>query len=178
MRTKRKIQRSRSQQKSLPKDLFALGAWKHSNQNYRRRDRSQRRVVLQEHTLAMMLESITIDMELTSGNSGQQKHWYESHKQRRRIEDILKEIHRKREVPYMTKVALNIVRLYSGRQREWDCDNLLRGNSKQLIDSMVSVGFFLDDSTKYITQVVGSQERSKVSGIRIEIHSKPAAFEY
>ena len=126
----------------------------------------------------MMLESITIDMELTSGNDGQQKHWYESHKQRRKIEDILNAENRKRNIPYMTPVALHIVRIYSGRQREWDCDNLLRGNSKQLIDSMVSAGFFLDDSTKYITQVVGSQERSEVSGVRIEIHSKPAAFEY
>jgi hypothetical protein len=74
----------------------------------------------------------------------------------------------------MTKVALNIVRLYSGRQRAWDADSILRGNSKQLIDAMVSAGWFLDD---YISQVVGSQEKGEVRGVRIEIHSKPAAFE-
>lgn len=125
----------------------------------------------------MMLEQITIDIELTNGNSGQQKAWYESHKQRRRIEDILVAEHRKRNCPYMTKVALNIVRLYSGRQRAWDADSILRGNSKQLIDAMVSAGWFLDDSTKYISQVVGSQEKGEVRGVRIEIHSKPAAFE-
>ena len=124
----------------------------------------------------MMLESVTIEMELSNGNNGQQKHWYESHKQRCQIEDFLKFTNRKRNCPYMTPVSLHIIRLYSGRQRAWDADSILRGNSKQLIDAMVAAGWFLDDSSKHITQVVGGQERGDIRGVRIEIHSHPATF--
>ena len=126
----------------------------------------------------MLLETVIIELPLTNNNSGQGRAWYQSHKERLAFEQAFAMREGGKSLPYLQPVSLHVVRCYTGRGRAWDADNLLRGNSKQLIDAMVSAGWFLDDNTKHIEQVVGSQEKvdRERDCIRVEIHSKQARF--
>ena len=126
----------------------------------------------------MKINEIYLKINLTNRNQGQGKHWYQTHKDRLAIEQYLQQHVKKPTAPYMQQVAIHCVRLYGGRCRAWDSDSVLRGNFKQILDAMVSHGFFLDDRMKYIMQCVGSQEKVHPSetGVRIEIHDQPARF--
>ena len=43
----------------------------------------------------------------------------------------------------------------------WDADSVLRGNAKELIDSLTALGWFHDDSPKWIVAVDGRQDASR-----------------
>ncbi len=63
--------------------------------------------------------------------------------------------------PFKFPVKLTLTRILGPNQRLWDADSVLRGNAKQLVDSLVAVGWFHDDSMKYITQVIGAQDATQ-----------------
>ena len=102
----------------------------------------------------------TIKLNLTNGNDGQGRAWYKSAATRKAIEQQLKVQDLKRD-PFEFPVKLTLTRILGPNQRLWDADSVLRGNAKQLIDSLVAVGWFHDDSMKYITQVIGAQDATQ-----------------
>ncbi len=63
--------------------------------------------------------------------------------------------------PFDFPVKITLTRILGPNQRLWDADSVLRGNAKQLIDSLVAVGWFHDDSMKYIVQVIGAQDATQ-----------------
>lgn len=63
--------------------------------------------------------------------------------------------------PFEFPVKVTLTRILGPNQRLWDADSVLRGNAKQLIDSLVAIGWFYDDSMKYIVQVVGDQDATQ-----------------
>lgn len=97
----------------------------------------------------MVLIDVLLPFELTNGNSGQSKHWAQAHRQRKRFREALGLILRRR-VPFNSPVILEITRKLGPGQRMWDEDSIGRGNAKQLIDTLVSRGWFHDDSAKWI----------------------------
>ena len=102
----------------------------------------------------------TIKLNLTNGNDGQGRAWYKTASTRKAIEQQLKVQDLKRD-PFDFPVKITLTRILGPNQRLWDADSVLRGNAKQLIDSLVAVGWFHDDSMKYITQVVGAQDATQ-----------------
>lgn len=102
----------------------------------------------------------TIKLNLTNGNDGQGRAWYKTASTRKAIEQQLR-VQKLERNPFEFPVKLKLTRLLGPRQKLFDADNVLRGNSKQLIDSLVAVGWFHDDSMKYITQVTGAQDATQ-----------------
>jgi hypothetical protein len=93
-----------------------------------------------------------LQIELTNGNDGRGGKWCSSAKMRKKIESMLIATGHRRE-PFDGPVSLLITRVMAARQRAWDADSWQRGNLKELIDALVVVGWFVDDSPKYITEV-------------------------
>jgi Holliday junction resolvase RusA-like endonuclease len=62
---------------------------------------------------------------------------------------------------------VTIIRLYSGREREWDYGNLV-GGCKPVLDAMKAAGLIVDDSPKWSEQIY-KQERGAESGLRVEV---------
>lgn len=102
----------------------------------------------------------TIKLNLTNGNDGQGRAWYRTASTRKAIEQQLKVQDLKRD-PFDFPVKITLTRILGPNQRLWDADSVLRGNAKQLIDSLVAVGWFHDDSMKYIVQVIGAQDATQ-----------------
>lgn len=104
--------------------------------------------------------TISLPIELTNGNDGRGGRWFSSAKVRKKIEAELRELDLVRS-PFAIPVTVHIKRILGAGQRLWDADSILRGNSKELIDALVAVGWFVDDGPKYITEVTGSQDATQ-----------------
>lgn len=107
---------------------------------------------------------------LTNGNTGRGWHWGSKHKERKAMESFLREYFGGQRVPFGFPVSLVVTRVLGKNQRLWDSDSVLRGNWKELQDSLVAVGFFHDDSPKWISNVIGRQDATmRESGPAINI---------
>jgi hypothetical protein len=131
--------------------------------------------------------TIKVNAKLKNANNGQTKHWSGSHKERRLFQDTLAsaEVVTKNGVEPLSsflttrhwdagdKAGLVVYRVLGKRERLWDSDSVLRGNYKQLQDSLVEVGLFEDDNPDYIEWVLGLQDKSRRdegSCVEIEIY--------
>jgi len=57
-------------------------------------------------------------------------------------------------------------------QRKWDTSSIGRGNWKEIEDSLVALGWFVDDSPKYITETrfrQDSGQRDRGPSVRVRI---------
>jgi hypothetical protein len=108
---------------------------------------------------SLRLFAVTLDIELTNGNEGRSKHWFKSAKIRDQFERLLRAKKLTPERPFPFPVVLRITRLLGKGQRLWDFDSCGRGNSKELIDSMVACGWFTDDSPKWVAGCVFDQRK-------------------
>lgn len=124
----------------------------------------------------------TIPYKLSNYNAGQQRAWQVAASERKRIEKCLRQ-HGYERKPFQRPVSVEIIRNLGPKQRFWDCDSILRGSAKQLIDSLVECGWFKDDSPEYIQQCVGRQTilvsddgKRKLASTTICIWSNPSTF--
>ena len=100
-------------------------------------------------------EVILLPVKLTNSNDGQGRGWFSSAKERKRLHRILIDFRRKKPFP---KCDVIITRILGKRERLWDSSNILRGNSKQLIDTLVELGWWKDDGPKFIRHCDGRQD--------------------
>lgn len=115
--------------------------------------------------------SVQIAYDMTNSNDGQGHAWYRTAALRKAIADQLARQGMHRE-PFEFPVRLRVTRILGPRQKLWDFDSILRGSYKQLQDSLVDAGWFYDDSPKYITEVLGRQDknnRSEGPAVLIEV---------
>lgn len=114
---------------------------------------------------------IFVPRQIKNGNTGQTRHWSQSHKERKAwVQAValatcveydehgnLTPI----ELPSLSEpIGLQVHRVFTGRQRAMDPDSILRGNVKQAIDSLVEAGLVEDDNAKCIQWVIGTQEKA------------------
>lgn len=69
-------------------------------------------------------------------------------------------------------VEINVVRVLGPRQKLWDSSSGLRGNWKEIEDSLVAIGWFADDSPQWIRRTTFDQvstDRANGPSIIIEI---------
>ena len=116
---------------------------------------------------------IIIDKELKNSNDGQSRHWGSSVRERKQwvesVESSWVQSINGTEYAFgdyycgaspLQKQGLLVTRHLGKGQRFWDPDSVLRGNAKQLIDTLVEKGVMRDDSTKYLEFVIGVQDDS------------------
>ena len=104
--------------------------------------------------------SVVLPIELTNSNGGRSQKWFNSAKIRKSFESSFRILGLARE-PFEGLVKLELTRILGKNQRLWDSDSGLRGNSKELIDALVAIGWFHDDSPKWIEQTVFLQDQSQ-----------------
>lgn len=119
------------------------------------------------------IESRLIPLDLTNSNDGQGRAWFSSAKERTRIEQILIDAGMRRKKPFKRQVRLRLTRILGPRQRLWDPTNFWRGNTKQLVDALVALNWFTDDSRKYIAEPVegfqDASQRDKGPAVLLEV---------
>jgi len=121
-----------------------------------------------------ILFDVWLPLELTNRNDGRGHSWHRTASERKKIERLLIAEGLQRS-PFETPVTVRITRILGKGQRLWDPDSGLRGNAKELIDSLVAAGWFHDDSAKWITEVRFFQcatDRELGPAVRIEIEAK------
>jgi len=113
--------------------------------------------------------TLRLPLELTNGNDGRTQKYFQSAKARKDFEAYLKAMgHTKR--PYGFPVRLVLTRILGKGQRAWDNDSGLRGNAKELLDSLTACGWWHDDSPRWITAVDFRQDSTqRASGPAIVI---------
>jgi len=135
------------------------------------------------------LFTVTVYHKLKNNNNGQTKHWSSSAAERKRWMKALDSADVETETglhfsvrefidevlcgePVQQRVGIQVERCLGPRERHWDADSILRGSAKQLIDSLVEVGFLTDDNTQHIVWAVGTQssERSEESHVRVTFY--------
>lgn len=114
------------------------------------------------------LHEALIPFELTNGNDGRGNKWYSTAKTRKNFERLLRMLGMARQ-PYDKKVSLRVVRVLGPRQKLWDTDSVGRGNSKELIDSLVEIGWFHDDSPRWLDVSFGQDASRRNEGPAIQL---------
>jgi len=119
-----------------------------------------------------LLLSVALPFELTNGNEGRTKTWYRPAQIRMRFEYQLKLLGLTRS-PFPQPVNVLVTRLLGKSQRLWDSSSIGRGNYKELEDALVAVGWFHNDSPKWIQNTHFQQKKSSDDkpAILIEVFS-------
>jgi len=113
----------------------------------------------------------TLPIELTNGNDGRGNKWFSSAKIRKDVEKQLRELGHERE-PFEFPVVVHVTRLLGPKQRLWDTSSIGRGNWKEIEDALVVLGWFSDDSPKYISETrffQNGENRTRGPAILVEI---------
>lgn len=108
----------------------------------------------------MEILRIQLPIELTNGNDGRGSKWFNSARLRKSLEIDLRNLGHIR-TPFDHPVSIHLIRVLGRRQSFWDADSGFRGNAKELIDALVSCGWFVDDGPKYIHSATFSQDASQ-----------------
>lgn len=138
-----------------------------------------------------LLFTIKIAGKLSNNNSGQTKHWSSAHKAKKKWMLALRHAtvtlpsegelefnyyefleHVLADEPIAQLVGIEIQRVLGPRERKYDPDSVLRGEAKQLVDSLVGTNLLTDDSCKHILWAVGTQAetRAKESHVLIRFY--------
>ena len=107
--------------------------------------------------LGYLIHSATLPIELTNSNDGRGYSFHRTNKRRNSIEGTLRILGHQR-TPFAFPVRLMITRILGKKQRLWDEDSILRGSAKELLDSLVAVGWLNDDGPEWVRKVIGNQE--------------------
>jgi hypothetical protein len=108
-----------------------------------------------------------LPIELKNANIGRGHSWHSTAASRKRI---AKALAGERRTPFEYPVAIRITRILGPNQRLWDADSVGRGNAKELIDSLVELGWFYDDGPRWVTHCDYRQDaQSRVSGPSVMI---------
>jgi hypothetical protein len=101
-----------------------------------------------------------LPFRLTNANVGRTKQFGASERERKSLEVRLRGAGLVRQ-PFSQPVTLRLTRILGMRERYWDSDSGLRGNSKELIDSLVACGWFHDDGMDWILETRFAQDKTQ-----------------
>ena len=125
-----------------------------------------------------------LPIELKNRNDGRGHKHYRSASDRKSFERILRLMGATRD-PFPAPVVVHLTRVLGKGQRLIDPDSILRGNAKEVLDSLVAVGWFADDSQAHIVstqgfQDAGHREHGPATFIEVydaaECHTLPSSF--
>lgn len=120
------------------------------------------------------LVRIIVGGEVSNRNYGQGHHWTKSNHAKKKMfamckqakyfrwsprqEDFLTASIKECSIPSRQAVNIIATRILGKGQRLWDADSILRGDFKQLMDSIVQLGILEDDGPKFVKNVLGQQD--------------------
>lgn len=107
-----------------------------------------------------LLYSAILPIALTNANDGRTTHFGASSQRRKKYLRLLATLGYKRQ-PFPFQVDVVVTRILGPNQRMMDSSSLLRGNWKEIEDSLVQLGWFHDDCTKHIRLTLATQDSSR-----------------
>lgn len=102
-----------------------------------------------------------LSIELKNSNDGRGHSFYRTNATRNNIARDLSILISRPDDTYEGPLNLVLTRILGKRQQLWDPDSVLRGTAKELIDSIVEMGFLLDDGPRQLGIVLGLQDASQ-----------------
>lgn len=108
----------------------------------------------------MTLLDIVIPVELTNGNDGRGSKWFSSAKVRKKMEAKFRHLGMTR-TPFQNPVRVTVIRILGRGQRKWDSSSVGRGNYKEIEDALTAIGWWHDDSPKWIENTEFQQDDSR-----------------
>lgn len=90
-----------------------------------------------------------LPIRLTNDNSGRSGTYYNTAAFRKECELQLRHWGLARK-PFSQQVEVTVIRVLGPREKQWDSSSILRGNYKEIEDSLVAIGWFYDDSPEWI----------------------------
>ena len=118
-----------------------------------------------------VLLDLTLPFTMTNGNDGRGSRWFKSSKVREQFEHDMLVLGLKR-TPFSRPVTVHATRILGPDDRLWDSSSIGRGNYKELEDSFVALGWFHNDSCRWIRETRFFQDATrKANGpaIRIQV---------
>ena len=91
--------------------------------------------------------SVVLPVEMNNRNDGQGHSQWRTVKDKKQIGLALNNLKRK---PFEHRVDIVLTRILGKRQQMVDPDSIGRGNAKQIVDTLTELGWWHDDSSKYI----------------------------
>lgn len=123
------------------------------------------------------LVKVVVNANVANRNDGQGRHWSTSSKAKKRLFESCRQAEFYRwcdelddwspsdlkscQIPSRQRVDILATRILKPKQRLWDPDSILRGEFKQLLDSLVQLRVIEDDGHKYVNFVVGDQDPNR-----------------
>lgn len=104
--------------------------------------------------------AIVLPITLSNRNDGQGHGHWRTGADRKSIEATLRVLLHVYDPSEMPPVAITITRLWGKGCKAFDEDSIGRGNSKQLIDSMVACGWLVNDCRPHVMQCDYRQRRA------------------
>ena len=104
-----------------------------------------------------LLLRVILPIELENGNKGRSGKWFSSAKLRKQYEATFRALKLTRQ-PFDEPVTVKVTRYLKPRQSKWDTSSCGRGNYKEIEDALVAVGWFTDDSYKWIRDTRFTQD--------------------
>ena len=104
---------------------------------------------------------VTIPIELDNGNIGRGSKWFSSAKLRKQYEAKLRALGMVCKEPIPYRCINTVTRVLGKGQRLWDSSSIGRGNWKEIEDSLVALGWWVDDCPKYIAQTIFLQDETR-----------------
>ncbi len=108
------------------------------------------------------IHAFSLDVPLLNNNDGRGHAFHRTAKQRRNLEASIRVLANPRQcdlpTPLQDPVVLVVTRVIAKGRQAWDFDSIGRGSAKELIDSLVAVGWLVDDGPKYVSHVAWNQD--------------------
>lgn len=160
----------------MPKKRRRIRNRKPIKRRKQRRPKPSFPVVKTNYPPGTLIHSEIIPIELTNDNDGRQKAFGVARSRRQRYERYLRNLGYSRQ-PFGQKVDVVVTRILGPGQVRWDPSSILRGNHKEIEDSLVWLGWWHDDDAKYIGRILGDQDatnRELGPAIRIDVYAAGA----
>lgn len=109
--------------------------------------------------MELLLEQL-LPVKLDNQNQHQSRDWRAAVNRRKKYERLFRYLKLIRK-PFKFPVTVVVTRILGPNERLYDYSSLGRGNYKEIEDSLVSCGWFKDDSAKWIVETRFKQDDSQ-----------------
>lgn len=104
---------------------------------------------------------LLLPIELTNGNEGRTKFWANAAKVREEYAETLRVLGIRCPKTPFYRQTVTVVRILTTKQMLWDPSSCLRGNYKEIEDTLTQFGWWHGDSPKWLEWVRPAQDRTR-----------------
>ena len=112
---------------------------------------------------------LVVRLKLKSLNDLKGRHWARRHQEKNDAAWALKEAGARRTTPPEHRQLVTLTRVLGPRERVWDFENLTGGTAKAIFDALTDLGYWRDDSPRWIDRAYEQDALQRQNGPAVEI---------